>query len=302
MGAAGGARTIRWITNSSFAVQKTLSPFRVRIPALLSMSVETSRCVAPRQFGVVDPCVRACVCVCVRACVRMCGCVDVCVSECCVCVCVCVCVCARARACVCACVPFHKVRVAQRHSRDIDKTYTHTHTHTTLPNFLQVPCADLDSGLQTLVSDEDGTRAYVSGSLWDGFADGKGATRPNSPMFWDGPYGPQDPRVFFDADFYPFAFNPEVGSVGIPVEATLRAALPGPLSAIPDFVHVKNAKGQVSHVYGQTPLYTHVACVCRRVLDHSVHACCGTCVCLQRMLLSCRHVGMCAAGSHCRWR
>ena len=37
-----------------------------------------------------------------------------------------------------------------------------------------------------------------------------------------GPYGPQDPRVFFDADFYPFAFNPELGSVGVPVSSSLR--------------------------------------------------------------------------------
>ena len=107
----------------------------------------------------------------------------------------------------------------------------------------QVPCADLDSGLRERVSALDGVRPYVSGSLWDGFADGKGATRPDSPMFWDGPYGPQDPRAFFDPAFYPFAFNPEVGSVGLPEVETLRLVFPGALSAMPKFVEVTTAKG-----------------------------------------------------------
>ena len=119
----------------------------------------------------------------------------------------------------------------------------------------QMPCPDLDSGLRALVESLDGGRVYVSGSLWDGFADSKGATRPNSPMFWDGPYGPQDPRVFFDPAFYPFAFNPEVGSVGMPEVETMRLALPGSLSVIPEFVEIYNSRGQkmidevVSEVY-----------------------------------------------------
>ena len=43
----------------------------------------------------------------------------------------------------------------------------------------QMPCADLDEGLGKLVAELDGTRCYVSGSVYDGFADGKGAHRPN---------------------------------------------------------------------------------------------------------------------------
>ena len=98
---------------------------------------------------------------------------------------------------------------------------------------------------------------HTPGSLWDGFADGQGASRPGSAQFWDGPYGPQDPRVFFDPDFYPFAFNPEVGSVGMPVEETLRRALPGTLSAIPDFVCVTNAAGELVVEERPSAAYEH---------------------------------------------
>ncbi|XP_008450651.2 mannosylglycoprotein endo-beta-mannosidase isoform X1 [Cucumis melo] len=65
----------------------------------------------------------------------------------------------------------------------------------------------------------DGTRIYVQGSMWDGFADGKG-------NFTDGPYEIQYPENFFKDDFYKYGFNPEVGSVGMPVAATIRATMP----------------------------------------------------------------------------
>ncbi|KAG1371074.1 putative Mannosylglycoprotein endo-beta-mannosidase [Cocos nucifera] len=65
----------------------------------------------------------------------------------------------------------------------------------------------------------DGTRAYVQGSMWDGFADGKGD-------FTDGPYEIQNPEDFFKDNFYMYGFNPEVGSVGMPVAATIRATMP----------------------------------------------------------------------------
>ena len=65
----------------------------------------------------------------------------------------------------------------------------------------------------------DGTRVYIQGSLWDGFADGKGG-------FTDGPYEIQNPEAFFKNDFYSHGFNPEVGSVGIPVAETIRATMP----------------------------------------------------------------------------
>ncbi|KAF9618828.1 hypothetical protein IFM89_002696 [Coptis chinensis] len=65
----------------------------------------------------------------------------------------------------------------------------------------------------------DGTRAYVQGSMWDGFANGLGD-------FTDGPYEIQNPEDFFKDDFYNYGFNPEVGSVGMPVAATIRATMP----------------------------------------------------------------------------
>ncbi|RZC52359.1 hypothetical protein C5167_020780 [Papaver somniferum] len=65
----------------------------------------------------------------------------------------------------------------------------------------------------------DGTRDYIQGSMWDGFANGKGD-------FTDGPYEIQNPVDFFKDDFYNYGFNPEVGSVGIPVAATIRATMP----------------------------------------------------------------------------
>ncbi|GMP40297.1 hypothetical protein CsSME_00010794 [Camellia sinensis var. sinensis] len=65
----------------------------------------------------------------------------------------------------------------------------------------------------------DGTRIYIQGSLWDGFANGKGD-------FTDGPYEIQYPESFFKDDFYEHGFNPEVGSVGMPVAATIRATMP----------------------------------------------------------------------------
>ncbi|XP_073005370.1 mannosylglycoprotein endo-beta-mannosidase isoform X2 [Typha latifolia] len=65
----------------------------------------------------------------------------------------------------------------------------------------------------------DGSRIYIQGSMWDGFADGKG-------NFTDGPYEIQSPEAFFMDDFYRYGFNPEVGSVGMPVAATIRATMP----------------------------------------------------------------------------
>ncbi|KAF9607598.1 hypothetical protein IFM89_037526 [Coptis chinensis] len=65
----------------------------------------------------------------------------------------------------------------------------------------------------------DGTRVYIQGSMWDGFANGKGD-------FTDGPYGIQNPEDFFKDSFYQYGFNPEVGSVGMPVAATIRATMP----------------------------------------------------------------------------
>ncbi|PSS24930.1 Mannosylglycoprotein like [Actinidia chinensis var. chinensis] len=74
----------------------------------------------------------------------------------------------------------------------------------------------------------DGTRVYIQGSMWDGFANGKGD-------FTDGPYEIQNPESFFKDDFYKYGFNPEVGSVGMPVAATIRATIPPEGWQIPIF-------------------------------------------------------------------
>ncbi|KAK4282804.1 hypothetical protein QN277_014135 [Acacia crassicarpa] len=74
----------------------------------------------------------------------------------------------------------------------------------------------------------DGTRVYIPGSLWDGFAEGNGS-------FSDGPYEIQNPEDFFKNDFYCYGFNPEVGSVGMPVAATIRATMPPEGWQIPVF-------------------------------------------------------------------
>ncbi|KAM7278691.1 hypothetical protein ACFE04_005825 [Oxalis oulophora] len=79
----------------------------------------------------------------------------------------------------------------------------------------------------------DGTRIYVQGSMWDGFANGKGD-------FTDGPYEIQNPENFFKDDFYEYGFNPEVGSVGMPVAATIRATMPPEGWKIPLFRKLSN--------------------------------------------------------------
>ncbi|KAL2469207.1 Mannosylglycoprotein endo-beta-mannosidase [Forsythia ovata] len=79
----------------------------------------------------------------------------------------------------------------------------------------------------------DGTRIYVKGSMWDGFANGKGD-------FTDGPYEIQNPEDFFKDDYYQYGFNPEVGSVGMPVAATIRATMPPEGWQIPLFKKLPN--------------------------------------------------------------
>ncbi|KAK4850793.1 hypothetical protein QYF36_009863 [Acer negundo] len=79
----------------------------------------------------------------------------------------------------------------------------------------------------------DGTRLYIQGSMWDGFADGKG-------NFTDGPYEIQYPEDFFKDSFYKYGFNPEVGSVGMPVAATIKATMPLEGWQIPLFKKLPN--------------------------------------------------------------
>lgn len=79
----------------------------------------------------------------------------------------------------------------------------------------------------------DGTRVYIQGSMWDGFADGMG-------NFTDGPYEIQNPEDFFKDNFYDYGFNPEVGSVGMPVASTIRATMPPEGWQIPVFKKLPN--------------------------------------------------------------
>lgn len=92
----------------------------------------------------------------------------------------------------------------------------------------------------------DGTRVYIKGSMWDGFANGKGD-------FTDGPYEIQNPESFFDDDYYKYGFNPEVGSVGMPVAATIRATMPPEAWQIPYFK--KLPSGYVEEV--PNPIWTY---------------------------------------------
>eukprot|EP00252_Welwitschia_mirabilis_P014173 TRINITY_DN31221_c0_g1_i1.p1 TRINITY_DN31221_c0_g1~~TRINITY_DN31221_c0_g1_i1.p1 ORF type:complete len:972 (-),score=181.04 TRINITY_DN31221_c0_g1_i1:486-3401(-) len=85
----------------------------------------------------------------------------------------------------------------------------------------------------------DGTRLYIQGSLWDGFAKGNGD-------FTDGPYEIQYPEDFFKDDFYQYGFNPEVGSVGMPVAATIRATMPPEGWQLPIFR--KDSSGYIKEV------------------------------------------------------
>ncbi|TKY61491.1 Mannosylglycoprotein endo-beta-mannosidase [Spatholobus suberectus] len=69
--------------------------------------------------------------------------------------------------------------------------------------------------------------------MWDGFADGMG-------NFTDGPYEIQKPEDFFKDYFYDYGFNPEVGSVGMPVAATIRATMPSEGWQVPVFKKLPN--------------------------------------------------------------
>eukprot|EP00249_Psilotum_nudum_P010087 c22324_g1_i1 orf=833-3763(-) len=89
----------------------------------------------------------------------------------------------------------------------------------------------------------DGTRIYIQGSLWDGFAKGNGD-------FTDGPYVIQNPEDFFKEGFYPYGFNPEVGSVGTPVAATIRATMPSEAWQLPQFA--RQPDGYIKEVPNST--------------------------------------------------
>ncbi|KAL9320281.1 hypothetical protein ACSQ67_012120 [Phaseolus vulgaris] len=101
------------------------------------------------------------------------------------------------------------------------------------------PVGDVSPTLSDPSQYLDGTRIYIQGSMWDGFADGMG-------NFTDGPYEIQNPEDFFKDDYYKYGFNPEVGSVGMPVAATIRATMPSEGWQIPLFK--KHPNGYVEEV------------------------------------------------------
>ncbi|CAI0551282.1 unnamed protein product [Linum tenue] len=116
-----------------------------------------------------------------------------------------------------------------------------------MPHFQTVIEGDKKLPVSTALCDYlDGTRIYIQGSMWDGFADGQG-------NFTDGPYEIQYPESFFKDDFYKYGFNPEVGSVGMPVAATIRATMPIEGWQIPLFNKV--ADGYVEEV--PNPIWTY---------------------------------------------
>eukprot|EP00897_Mesotaenium_endlicherianum_P010214 jgi/Mesen1/9220/ME000591S08540 len=83
------------------------------------------------------------------------------------------------------------------------------------PEFCVASATDADDPSLLL----DGARVYVEGSLWNGFGDGKGG--------WsDGPYEIQEPEWYFREGYYKWGFNPEIGNVGVPESATIRATFP----------------------------------------------------------------------------
>jgi mannosylglycoprotein endo-beta-mannosidase len=72
------------------------------------------------------------------------------------------------------------------------------------------------------------------GSLWSGIAAGNG-------LFRDGPYEIQVPEKFFDKDYYEYAFNPEIGNVGVPKAETIRATMPPEAWDPPALLHGEHA-------------------------------------------------------------
>ena len=82
--------------------------------------------------------------------------------------------------------------------------------------------------------------------MWEGFADSEGG-------WTDGAYEIQNPEDFFKDDYYKYGFNPEVGSVGMPVAATIRATMPPEGWEIPLFN--KLPSGYIEEV--PNPIWTY---------------------------------------------
>jgi len=97
----------------------------------------------------------------------------------------------------------------------------------------QRPCRELEDSLRAIISSLDCGRLFVCGSLWEGFGDGEGGH--GFSALHDGPYTIQNPNTFFRDDFYAYAFNPEIGSVGFPVKESLNRFLRLGEASLPQF-------------------------------------------------------------------
>ncbi|XP_044483718.1 mannosylglycoprotein endo-beta-mannosidase isoform X2 [Mangifera indica] len=137
-------------------------------------------------------------------------------------------------------------QVPPKNLNDALKNDLKLHPYFESPNETENSVADLPVAATDPSQYLDGTRTYVQGSLWDGFGDGKG-------NWTDGPYEIQHPEDFFKDSFYQYGFNPEVGSVGFPVAATIRATMPPEGWQIPVFK--KNSDGYIEEV--QNPIWTY---------------------------------------------
>ena len=93
----------------------------------------------------------------------------------------------------------------------------------------QRPPADIDAAFAASLADVDPGRLYIPGSLWSGFGAGDGS-------FSDGPYVCHELEDIWRDDFYPHAFNPEVGATCVPVADSVRRTFPDAADAAPPAV------------------------------------------------------------------
>ena len=81
--------------------------------------------------------------------------------------------------------------------------------------------------------------------------------------FSDGPYGIQNPEDFFRPGYYRYAFNPEVGSVGVPVAETLQRIFDREdEQQPPGFVQLEDGDYQVRPQYSASRNMCLSVCVC----------------------------------------
>eukprot|EP00961_Rhodomonas_salina_P037942 509623-Rhodomonas_salina.2 len=70
-----------------------------------------------------------------------------------------------------------------------------------------------------------------------------GMSGTDSGFFCRRPYHPVNPSDFYQDRFYAYGFNPEVGSVGLPVAESVHTMLPAPLASAPPLFRTDAASG-----------------------------------------------------------